>query len=113
VTRPARPEQKATAMTRNSGRQQLGAEGGGGGWQPRPKIRVAGKEENISGSLCGGRACNFGGKLKEAHFSLLPCLGWALEAFWSSKADFQSLVFICASDFLSHEAASKHKQTLP
>jgi hypothetical protein len=35
------------------------------------------------------------------------------EAFWSSKADFQSLVFICASDFLSHEAASKHKQTLP
>jgi hypothetical protein len=59
-------------MTRNSGRQQLGEEGGGGGWQPRPKIRVAGKEENISGSLCGGRACNFGGKLKEAHFSLLP-----------------------------------------
>jgi hypothetical protein len=72
VTRPARSEQKATAMTRNSGRQQLGEEGGGGGWQPRPKIRVAGKEENISGSLCGGRACNFGGKLKEAHFSLLP-----------------------------------------
>jgi hypothetical protein len=31
-----------------------------------------GKEEDVSGSLCGGRGCNFGGKLKEAHFSLLP-----------------------------------------
>jgi hypothetical protein len=110
VTHPAQPEQKATAMTRNSGRQQLGAEGGGGGWQPRPKIRVAGKEENILGSLCGGRACNFGGKPIFHYFRVYDGLS---EAFWSSKADFQSLVFVCASNFLGHEATSKHKQTLP
>jgi hypothetical protein len=42
------------------------------GWEPGPKNRVVGKEENVSDSLCGGRGCNFGGKLKEAHFSLLP-----------------------------------------
>jgi hypothetical protein len=73
----------------------LGAEGGGEGWEQlgsrsgngatlasgecRLKNRVAMVRDqerkkcfSCSGSLCGGRGCNFGGKLMEAHFSLLP-----------------------------------------
>jgi hypothetical protein len=70
AARPTRPEQKAAAAAGRSWRWRLGAEGGGGGWEPGPKNRVAGKEENISGSIYGGIRCNFDRKLKEAHFSL-------------------------------------------
>jgi hypothetical protein len=54
AARPTRPEQKAAAATGRSWRRRLGAEGGGGGWEPGPKNRVAGKEENILGSIYGG-----------------------------------------------------------
>jgi hypothetical protein len=95
---PTRPEQKAAAAAGRSWRRQLGVEGGGGSWEPGSKIRVAGKEENVSGSHCGGRGRNFGGKLMETHFHyfLVSCLRRVSGSFWV----LQSLVFVCASGFL-------------
>jgi hypothetical protein len=69
AARPTWLEQKAAAVAQRSWRRRLGAEGGG--WEPGPKNRVAGKKENVSGSFYGVIRYNFGGKMKKTHFLLL------------------------------------------
>jgi hypothetical protein len=72
-----------------------------------------GKEENILGSLCGGRGCSFVGKLKEAYFSLLPAsyLRQTFRSFLFLQSWFPKLG-VCLG-FMGHEAARKPKQTPP
>jgi hypothetical protein len=83
VLHRANPGSRSSRLGLGGASCSVGAEGSSGGWgswrrqvgaagnQDR-RIGLRGKEENVSGSLCGGRGCSFVGKLKEAHFSLLP-----------------------------------------